>query len=426
MAKKFLTPIDLNKLELQNARIQNLSSDPGSPVAGQVYYNTSENQLKYYNGGASAWQVIGQSIEQLEDAVADLITAGDGILVNYDDNAGLLTISNSGILDISSSTLDVTNTSGSVTIEIPSEIDADTTGNAATATALETARVITLGGDLSGSASFDGTSDITIDVQIDSQSAVSSISGTENEIVVSASVGAVTIGLPDNVTIAGDLTVSGDLIVSGSTTYLNTTTLSVEDNKVLLNSATTGSPSVDAGIEIERGDEANAEFFWDESAKKWTASDGSASYAVSLEGHTHVASDVTDFNTAVDTEIDSYLQGSDSISISSGTIDTVLAGAASASFLTNVGGLAVDKSALETALVSDSFTKKYSETIGDNSATSFNIDHNLATRDVTVQVYDVSTYETVEVDIERSTTNRVVVTFALAPASNSYRVVVTG
>lgn len=426
MAKKFLTPIDLNKLELQNARIQNLSSDPGSPVAGQVYYNTSENQLKYYNGGASAWQVIGQSIEQLEDAVADLITAGDGILVNYDDNAGLLTISNSGILDISSSTLDVTNTSGSVTIEIPSEIDADTTGNAATATALETARVITLGGDLSGSASFDGTSDITIDVQIDSQSAVSSVTGTENEIVVSASVGAVTIGLPDNVTIAGDLTVSGDLIVSGSTTYLNTTTLSVEDNKVLLNSATTGSPSVDAGIEIERGDEANAEFFWDESAKKWTASDGSASYAVSLEGHTHVASDVTDFNTAVDTEIDSYLQGSDSISISSGTIDTVLAGAASASFLTNVGGLAVDKSALETALVSDSFTKKYSETIGDNSATSFNIDHNLATRDVTVQVYDVSTYETVEVDIERSTTNRVVVTFALAPASNSYRVVVTG
>ena len=520
MARKFLTPIDLNKLELQNARIQNLSSDPGSPVAGQIYYNTSDSQLKYYNGGASAWQVIGQSVEQLQDAVADLIDAGFGISVDYDDNGSSLTITNTGVLSLTGTEDEITvsASAGNVTLSLPSSINADTTGNAATATALETARTISFAGALSGSASFDGTQDIIITAAIDSEDAVSSItgtaneinvsgsvgavtlslpdtiyvdvqgtaasatyavtagtansvaadsvalgtdttgdyvagatagtgisidgsggegssltisntgvislSGTANEVTVSASAGAVTIGLPDDVTIGGSLVVTGDLTVSGSTTYLNTATLQVEDNKVVLNSNATGAPTVDAGIEVERGDAPNAELFWDESAGKWTSSDGSASYALSLEGHTHVAADITDFTSAVETAVDGHLVGSDSISVSSGSIDITLSGAASASFLTKTGGLAVDKVSLEAALITDGFTRKASANVGNGSATTFAITHNLNSRDAVVNVYDNSTYETVEVDVVRTDANNVTVTFGIVPTSNAYRVVI--
>ena len=425
MARKFLTSIDLNQNELIKARVHNLATDPVSGLSGQIYFNTVEDVLKVYSGTASAWVAVG-SVEYIGDTVADLLTAGDGINLNYDDGNGTLTITNTGVLSLAgtSDEIEVSASAGNITLSLPDTINADTTGNAATATALETARTISLSGDVSGSASFDGTSDINISIEIGSDSSVASLTGTANEIEVSASVGNITIGLPDDVTIGGNLVVNGNLTVSGSSTILNTETLTVEDNLIVLNSNVTGSPTTNAGIEVERGTSNNSSLFWDESTDKWTANDGTISTAISLEGHTHVSSDITDFTTSVESVVDGHLVGSDSISYNSGSIDITLA--ASPSFLTKVGGLAVDKSLLETALVSDSFTKKYSETIGNNSSTTFTITHNLNTRDVTVQVYDVSTYESVEVDVVRTNTSAVQVSFALAPATNSYRVVVTG
>ena len=57
MARLFLTPVNLNKNELQNAVIQNLSTAPSSPVTGQLYYDTSVNQLKVYEG--TGWAPVG-------------------------------------------------------------------------------------------------------------------------------------------------------------------------------------------------------------------------------------------------------------------------------------------------------------------------------------------------------------------------------
>jgi hypothetical protein len=73
---------------------------------------------------------------------------------------------------------------------------------------------------------------------------------------------------------AADLEVSGNLIVSGTTTTLNTQTLNVEDNIIVLNSNFSGADNiVDAGIEVERGDETNVTFLWDESEGEWTLGD---------------------------------------------------------------------------------------------------------------------------------------------------------
>jgi hypothetical protein len=170
---------------------------------------------------------------------------------------------------------------------------------------------------------------------------VTSLAGTANEVEVSASNGAVTVGLPSNVTIGQDLTVTGNLTVQGNTTTLNTETLAVEDNKVLLNSSVTGSPSADAGIEVERGTSTNVELRWNETNDKWqftndgttyvniasntdvsTAYSNSTSYtdsAISNVNNT-IANIATSFTVAGDTGTNQTItSGTDTLTISGGT-----------------------------------------------------------------------------------------------------------
>jgi hypothetical protein len=68
----------------------------------------------------------------------------------------------------------------------------------------------------------------------------------------------------------------------------------------------------------------------------------------------------------------------------------------------------------------------YTTAIGNGSATAITVTHNLATRDVVVVVYNAATYERVNCDVVMTTTNTVTLTFAVAPATNAYRVLVSG
>jgi hypothetical protein len=84
--------------------------------------------------------------------------------------------------------------------------------------------------------------------------------------------------------------------------------------------------------------------------------------------------------------------------------------------------VAADTVGIDTALV----VRKYAASIGDGAATSYNVDHNLGSLDVEVQVFANADGTQVEPDITRSTTNRVIVAFTTAPTTNQYRVLVQG
>ena len=81
--------------------------------------------------------------------------------------------------------------------------------------------------------------------------------------------------LADNITIAGNLTVTGNLTTNGSSVTNSSTNTTIEDALIELGTGTSGSPSTDAGIVIERGTSDNVFIGWDESADKVMVGTGS-------------------------------------------------------------------------------------------------------------------------------------------------------
>lgn len=138
-------------------------------------------------------------------------------------------------------------------------------------------RTVTLP-DVSGTLAISGSIALGTDT---TGNYVATIAGTANEITVTGSgseTAAITLSLPANVTISNNLIVTGDLTVSGNTTTINTANLFIEDNIILLNSGETSTPTLNAGIEVERGTSTNVDIRWNESTDKWQFTNNGSTY----------------------------------------------------------------------------------------------------------------------------------------------------
>jgi hypothetical protein len=76
----------------------------------------------------------------------------------------------------------------------------------------------------------------------------------------------------------GGLVVNGDVTINGTQTIVNTTTLKVSDNEITLNNDVTGTPTENAGIEVERGLSANVRLRWDETVDRWQFTNNGSTY----------------------------------------------------------------------------------------------------------------------------------------------------
>jgi hypothetical protein len=163
-----------------------------------------------------------------------------------------------------------------------------------TASAGQNLAVATNGGgilQLDGGAAGGGYIQVKSPMQIGAGSAITSSDGNAiafaNQIAVDALTSksantdlVITAAGTGKVQINDDMQVTGNLTVTGSTTTINTTNLSVADNIIDLNSTvTSGTPTLDAGIRVLRGDQNAVQIKWSESAKTWQATTDGATYS---------------------------------------------------------------------------------------------------------------------------------------------------
>jgi hypothetical protein len=86
-------------------------------------------------------------------------------------------------------------------------------------------------------------------------------------------------------TFGSGVVITGDLTVNGTTTTVNSNTVAVGDNILVLNSDEAGTPSQNAGIEIERGTADNVAIRWNETSDKWEATIDGTNYYVLIDAN---------------------------------------------------------------------------------------------------------------------------------------------
>ena len=123
-----------------------------------------------------------------------------------------------------------------------------------------------------------------VDTAVSAVSTSSIAQGNSSVAVVDAGTGTVTVTVDGSTALTVNstgVTVAGNFTVSGTTTTVNSNTVAIADNIITLNSDATGPATQDAGIEIERGDDANVQLRWNEGTNVWQfTNDGTVYYPI--------------------------------------------------------------------------------------------------------------------------------------------------
>lgn len=473
MSKKFLSGIDLNKCELQNAVIQNLGTAPGSPAAGQVYFNSTVGDKSIYFYDGTSWIDVGGDLRSIVAGNAISVSGTRDITINvlYDNssiglngsnqlivkaggvtnamlvNSSLTVVAGAGLTGggaISlggSATLDIGAGTGITVNANDVALDTASTRNTDHASVVLTAGAgLTGGGDITASRTFAVGAGTGITVNADDIAITGAGSLTTNYLTKWNGTGF------SNSTITDDgttVTIGGNLTVNGSITYVNSNTVEIGDSIILLNRDETGTPSQNGGIEIERGTSTNVSFIWNETSDYWSTVTeplhiGSIADATSAyTGNKYLVSDagvikyLSSADLAGDVITGITISGSNGITVSgSGTTSITVSGV---NATTSAAGVVELATSAETLAMSSSTLAvtpsglaalRYATTGPAAPATSMVVTHSLGTNDVMVQVYEVATGETVECDVVRTTTNVVTLGFCSPVTTNALRVLV--
>ena len=116
------------------------------------------------------------------------------------------------------------------------------------------------------------------------------------------------VGTSSDVTFA-DVVVSGNLTVSGTQTIVNTTSLSIADNLMVLNSDASGSPTEDAGLQVNRGSSADVFFKYNETTDRWQFTNDGSTYVNLPTGTDDVAEGSTNLY-YTNARVDAYVNDS--------------------------------------------------------------------------------------------------------------------
>jgi hypothetical protein len=427
MARKFLVSIDLNKNELQNAVIQNLASAPASPVAGQIYYNTSDNQIYIYNG--TRWEVAGNAVQSGLLAsrpaagsvdVGTIYYATDTYLFYYSDGSTWTQTNAFGTVT-AQTTYGASSGNGSATDYARSD---HTHGTPALGTA--TPNAISGASGSAGSASTPSKEDHThaFTPSQDLSMATYKITnlGTPSADTDAANKGyvdSVAQGLDPKASVVAATTTNGTLATAFANGQVIDGVTLTTGNRILIKNQTdqtvngiytvnaSGAPT--RSTDMDAGSEFPSAFVFVEQGTVnadtgWVCTNNSP---VTL-GSTNI--------------VFVQFSGAGTYTASNGV---QLVGNDFSGVVVASGGLSVGATgfSLDTTIA----VRKYAASIGDGSATSYTVTHSLNTKDVTVAVYDNSSpYAEVLCDVQHTSTSAITLLFSVAPTSNQYRVVVHG